>query len=72
MIESGFDIIDRPHEQYVRSLRNYVFESPTSDANWNYCCEHWMRHDALKWLEEQAVMIKARAVKRSYQFDKRL
>lgn len=59
MIESGFDTPE-PTEQYVRSLRNYVFESPATDTNWAYCGEHWARPDALKWLEEQAALIKAR------------
>lgn len=55
-----------PTEEQVRELRDYVFGIPTTDNNWEFCREKWMRADAYKWLEEQAALIKARTARSAY------
>ena len=44
-------------ETEVRALRDLVFESPTTDNNWDFCGEKWMRPDAIKWLKEQLAIM---------------
>jgi hypothetical protein len=40
-------------EGEVRKLRDYVFERPSTDKNWEGCREHWLTPDACRWLSEQ-------------------
>jgi len=40
-------------EPDVRALRDIVYGVPTTDKNWGYCKEHWMKPENAKWLQEQ-------------------
>ena len=41
-------------ESQVRSLRDKVFEHPSSDGNWEACKDNWMKPENVKWLMEQS------------------
>lgn len=58
--------MEQPTEEQARTLRDYVFGVPTTDNNWEFCREKWMRDDAYKWLGEQAEIIKARTARSAY------
>lgn len=40
-------------ELEIRRMRDIVFGKPTTDWNWDYCRDNWMRADSVRWLEEQ-------------------
>ena len=40
-------------EPEVRALRDQVYGEPSTDKNWDFCREHWMRPDSIEWLLEQ-------------------
>jgi len=53
-IESEFDI---------RSLRDKVFDVPTTDKNWEACKAHWMRLDSIAWLKsKESISLRAQEI----------
>ena len=46
--------IARAQELRIRALRDRVFESVSTDANWLGCRNGWMTPDGVRWLEEWA------------------
>lgn len=49
---------EQPSELQVRAWRDIVYGRPTTDENWYFCKDHWMRPDAVQWLKEQVKQIK--------------
>ena len=41
-------------ESQVRSLRDKVFNHPSSDNNWEACKDNWMKRECVKWLMEMS------------------
>ena len=37
-------------ESEIRAMRDEVFGKPTTDKNWSFCREHWMRFPENLWL----------------------
>lgn len=41
-------------ESQVRSLRDKVFNHPSSDSGWEACKDNWMKPECVKWLMEMS------------------
>jgi len=41
-------------ESQVRSLRDKVFNHPSSDSGWEACKDNWMKRECVKWLMEMS------------------
>ena len=46
-------------ETDVRSARDRVYGSPSTDNNWNNCKEFWMQPSELQWLADQIDKLKS-------------
>ena len=40
-------------EAKVRAMRDLVFDSPSTDKNWEACRQNWLRPDSVDWLIEK-------------------
>ena len=47
--------IEFPTEAEVRALRDRVYESASTDANWEQVKAAWQRPDSVAWLREHVV-----------------
>lgn len=52
--------MNAPTENEVRRLRDVVFESASTDHNWEFCKAAWQQPDSVAWLRDQSEKLNGR------------